>query len=163
MRFFAEFRGSVRKDGNGDRPCPPTPGNQSRRFPQSAKPTGTPSATGDAGRSPSPPPIPDIRERALHGVKGPILGVSIPRRPRASLGGCNSQADLHMVSSSLSPGLPSRNPRLCFLDYEVRDSFYFSGRIQAALKAPRIPKSVGIWIRTKKSPRPSGGFEFNKY
>ncbi len=69
LRFFSEFLGSVRKDGNGDHPCPPTPGNQSRRFPQSAKPTGPPSATGDAGRSPSPPPIPEIRERDFHGVK----------------------------------------------------------------------------------------------
>jgi hypothetical protein len=32
-----------------DPPCPRTPGNQSRRFPPSDKPTGPPSATGAWG------------------------------------------------------------------------------------------------------------------
>jgi hypothetical protein len=32
-------------------PCPRTPGNQSRRFPPSDKPTGAPSATGGLGVS----------------------------------------------------------------------------------------------------------------
>ncbi len=65
LRFFAEFRGSVRKDGNGDRPCPPTPGNQSRRFPQSAKPTGPPSVPLSVTLSTSESPL---RSRGGEGV-----------------------------------------------------------------------------------------------